>query len=123
MSDIEDFTTAALLAEVTRRITAAESRQCWYCRRNVNAHTCKYAEVPRYRGWTVEPPARHPDGRWRTTANRTADGVTAGGIATTRDGADVACFGEIDRIDQDTPASLVDIVRRRPGDFSSGRHA
>ena len=110
MSDIEDFTTAALLAEVMRRVGCVDVRQCWYCRRNIHAHTCKYAESPRFYGWQVEPPVRYRDGAdnlgWRTVASRTGDGATVDGSGFTRDVADRLCFAAIERTDRENPADF-----------------
>lgn len=56
MNDIEEFTTDELRSEIWRRETAARENRCWYCNRNINAHTCKYAVESVLPGWEVSPP-------------------------------------------------------------------
>jgi len=57
LNDIEDFTTDKLRVEIARRERATIEGKCWYCKMNLEAHTCKYANtsspVP---GWEVYAP-------------------------------------------------------------------
>lgn len=55
-SDIEDFTTDALRAEIHRREEAWRAGRCWYCGQNIAAHTCKFAKPSPCPGWEVKPP-------------------------------------------------------------------
>lgn len=100
--DIEAFTIQQLLDEVARRVRATEARQCWYCGRNIHAHTCKHAEVPRFHGWTVDAPERFTDPNgtrgWIVTATRIGDDRVVTGTGLTRDVADKQCFAQIERI-------------------------
>jgi hypothetical protein len=55
LSDIEDFSTDALRAEIRRREAADARNECWYCHQSLAAHTCKHAKPSPVPGWIVEP--------------------------------------------------------------------
>lgn len=56
MNDIEDFTTDQLRAEIRRREEADRAGRCWYCGKNLRAHTCKLTTTSPCPGWDVQPP-------------------------------------------------------------------
>jgi hypothetical protein len=61
LSDIEDFSTDVLRYEIHRREQATQEGRCWYCNKNLEAHTCKYAKPSPVPGWEISPP------RWVST--------------------------------------------------------
>lgn len=94
--DIEDFTTDELRRELNRRLEADRKGRCWYCGKNLAAHTCKYAiEDTPVPGWEVEPPrfVRTEDCManeveyWQVDARNPTTGRHATATAGTRDGA------------------------------------
>jgi hypothetical protein len=61
LNDIEDFSTEQLRAEIHRREQAVKEGKCWYCQKNIEAHTCKHAKPSSVPGWEIQPP------RWVST--------------------------------------------------------
>lgn len=53
MADLEEFTTDQLRREIRRREEADRDGRCWYCGKNLAAHTCRYATPSPVPGWEV----------------------------------------------------------------------
>jgi hypothetical protein len=103
MSDIEDFTTDQLRAEIRRREEADRKGRCWYCGRNLAAHTCKYATSSPCPGWVVQPPrfVRTEDCManeveyWQVDARNPVTGRCSGATGATSDEATAKCINRI----------------------------
>lgn len=104
MNDIADFDTDALRAEIRRREAADRAGTCWYCGRDLAAHTCKHARPSPVPGWIVEP-ARfvRDDGGcmgemeeyWRVDARNPVTGRHSGGSGATAAEATEKCLSSI----------------------------
>lgn len=103
LNDIEDFTTDELRQEIRRREAAEANSKCWYCGKNLAAHTCKHAKPSPVPGWEVEP-ARYLTGEdcmgnaeayWRASARNPVTGRVVMGAGDTADEATFRCIENI----------------------------
>lgn len=103
LSDLEDYTTDQLRAEIHRRQQADARGECWYCHQNLGAHTCKYSLSSGVPGWVVEPPrfVRTEDcmGRdeeyWQVDARNPVTGRCCGGTGLSAIEATATCLRNI----------------------------
>lgn len=104
-NDIEDFTTDELRKEIIKRELLDSAGTCWYCKANLAAHTCKYAEPSPVPGWHVEPAVYltgedcmgRPEAYWRCTARNPVTGKIIMGTGGTADEATAAAIKNVQR--------------------------
>lgn len=105
LSDIEDFTTDQLRAEIRRREEADRAGRCWYCGRNLKAHTCKHAVASPLPGWIVDPPRfvvgedcmAREERYWQVDARNPTTGRCAIGVGPNADVALEKCVASAGR--------------------------
>ncbi len=103
LNDIEEFTIDELRSEILRRERAASERRCWYCGKNIDAHTCKHAKASVCPGWEVQPPRfvktedcmAHEVEYWQVDAKHTVMRVYAIGYGDSPDVATEKCIRSI----------------------------
>ena len=105
LNDIEDFTTEQLRHEIHRREVATREGRCWYCNRNLEAHTCKYAKPSPVPGWEIHPPRyvrtedcmARPEEYWQTDGWNPVTGTQVIGTGHTKEESNKKCIASAQR--------------------------
>ena len=100
LNDIEDFSTDQLRAEIHRREQATQEGRCWYCSKNLEAHTCKHAKLSPVPGWEIQPPRwvetedcmGREQSYWQTGGKHPVMGVHVIGIGDSKEEATTKCI-------------------------------
>jgi hypothetical protein len=100
LNDIEDFSTDKLRIEIARRERATREGKCWYCNRNLEAHTCKYATPSPVPGWEIHPPRYvrtedcmgRPEEYWQTSGWHSVMNEHVMGNADSKEEATAKCI-------------------------------
>jgi hypothetical protein len=108
LNDIEDFSTDQLRAEIHRREQAAREGRCWYCQKNLEAHTCKHAKPSPVPGWEIQPPRwvetedcmARPEEYWQTTGRHPIMNEHVIGNGDTKEEATARCIDHARRRQQ-----------------------
>ena len=103
LNDIEDFTTDKLRVEIARRERATREGRCWYCKQNLEAHTCKYANQSPVPGWEVYAPRYvrtedcmgRPQEYWQVDAWHPVINMHTMGIGDTKEEATSKCIEHV----------------------------
>ena len=104
LNDIEDFSTDDLRKEIHRREEADREGRCWYCNKNLAAHSCKLAKPTPVPGWEVKPHRYVPpseegcDEYWMTDARNPVTGKVVLGQGSTGPESTAKCIENIRKV-------------------------